>query len=119
MVAVLRGLALAALLAACASEPSSPASGCPSDSQAFGLTLPSGFGVSIGESGLKAAYNAIRDYFTRKPGTASEADKAQAADLAASAAASEAAKPMTDEEKRALRAQAGEWVESYEEKCRR
>ena len=114
MVATPRAAVLVALvlLAGCASS-----SKCPSDSTAYGFTLPSGFGVTIGEEGLNAAFGAIRDFFGRHP-AADARDKAQAAELAADAAAQSANKPMTEEERRALRSQAGDWVETYAEKCR-
>lgn len=99
-------------LAGCASQ-----STCPSDSTSLGFTLPSGFGVTIGEEGLNAAFGAIRDFFVRNP-SAGSGDKARAAELAADAAARSASKPMTEEERRALRSQAGDWVETYAEKCR-
>lgn len=104
------------VFAGCASE---PASDCPSDSTSVGLTLPSGLGISIGEPGLRAAYGAIRDFFSGGASPNSQQEKARAADLAANAAAKEAAAPMSEEQKRALRAQAGEWVENYAEKCGR
>lgn len=124
MVTPAPSLALAALLAGsllagCATEQTTSAGDrCPEDSRSFGFSVPSGFGLSIGESGLKAAFNAIRDYFQQRPATTGEVDKAKAADLAADAAAKAAAQPMTDEQKRALRSQASEWVDTYAEKCK-
>lgn len=106
----------ASLVAACATS-RAPAGGCPEDSSAMGLNVSSGFGVTIGESGLRAAFNSIRDFFRQRPAADSEADKARAADLAADAAARSSAQPMTEEQKRALRSDADRWVQTYTEKC--
>ena len=107
----------AALVAGCAtSKP--PAGSCPEDSSAMGLNVSSGFGVTIGESGLRAAFNSIRDFFRQRPAAGSEADKARAAELAAEAAARNSEKPMTEEQRRALRSDADRWVQTYTEKCR-
>jgi hypothetical protein len=114
---MVKRLAVLLLLVAAGCATDAGSGKCPSDSTALGFTLPSGFGVSVGESGLNAAYVAIRDFFSRNP-AASQGEKARAADLAADAAAKSASKPMTEEERRALRSQAGEWVETYTEKCR-
>ena len=103
------------LLASCATDRS--ASACPEDSRSVGFSLPGGLGASVGESGLKAAFNAIRDFFQQKP-VAGEADKAKAADLAAAAAARDAAQPMNEEQKRALRSHAGDWVDTYAQRCK-
>ena len=103
---------LALALAGCASS-----SRCPSDSTAYGITLPSGIGITVGESGLQAAFAAIRDYFDRNP-TTGQGNMSQAAEVATEAAAKNAAAPMSDEQRRALREQAGGWVENYAEKCR-
>jgi hypothetical protein len=100
------------LLCGCASN-----SKCPSDSAAYGITLPSGLGITVGDSGLRAAFASIRDYFDRNP-AAGQGNMSQAADLAAEAAAKNAAAPMTEEQRRALRSQTGEWVETYAENCR-
>jgi hypothetical protein len=105
------------LVAGCATDKAASEPRCPADASAVGLSLPGGLGVSVGESGLKAAFNAIRDFFQQRPG-AGEADKAKAADLAAAAAARDAAQPMNEEQKRALRSHAGQWVDTYAEKCR-
>lgn len=103
------------LLAGCATEKDTQ---CPEDSSSFGFFVPSGFGVTIGDSALKAAFKTIRDYFDQRPTATGQADKAQAAELAAEAAAQAAAQPMNDDQKRALRSQAGQWVETYTEKCK-
>lgn len=109
------GLIVSLLAAGCATPGSDPQ--CADDSSAIGFIIPSGFGISIGESGAKAAFKTIRDYFSARPAATSAADKAKAAELAAEAAA-KSAPPMNDEQKRALRSQAGEWVETYTEKCK-
>jgi hypothetical protein len=112
-------MAAALLLAGCATETTTAADArCPQDSSSLGLSIPSGLGVSIGESSLKAAFNAMRDFFQQRPAATAQAEKAQAADLAAEAAARAAGQPMTDEQRRALRSQAGQWVETYTEKCK-
>lgn len=112
-----RVLALAMLLlAGCATRQATD--GCPEDSSAMGLNVSSGFGVSIGESGLRAAFNSIRDFFSSRPASGSEADKARAAELAADAAARNSSQPMTEEQRRALRSDADRWVQTYTEKCR-
>ena len=108
----------AALVAGCAtSKPPAAAGGCPEDSSAMGLNVSSGFGVTIGESGLRAAFNSIRDFFRQRPAAGSEADKERAAELAAEAAARTSAQPMTEEQRRALRSDADRWVQTYTEKC--
>jgi hypothetical protein len=114
MVAAARATAAAVLvlLGGCASS-----STCPSDSAAYGITLPSGLGITVGESGLRAAFASIRDYFDRNPATG-QGNMSRAADLAAEAAAENAAAPMSEEQRRVLREQTGGWVESYAEKCR-
>ena len=109
------GMFAAVLLLGCAGRQAA-SDACP-DGSAIGLNVSSGFGVSIGESGLRAAFNSIRDFFSQRPAS-TEADKARAAELAADAAAKEAAQPMTEEQRRALRSQADQWVQTYTDKCR-
>lgn len=110
------GMFAAMLLLGCAARQPAAEGGCP-DGSAIGLNVSSGFGVSIGESGLRAAFNSIRDFFSQRPAS-TEADKARAAELAADAAARDAAQPMTEEQRRALRSQADQWVQTYTDKCK-
>lgn len=110
------GLVAAILLLGCAARQPAPQGSCP-DGGAVGLSVSSGFGVSIGEAGLRAAFNSIRDFFSQRPAS-TEADKARAAELAADAAAKNAAQPMTEEQRRALRSQADQWVQTYTDKCK-
>ena len=109
------GVLAAMLLLGCAAKQPAP-EGCP-DSGAIGLNVSSGFGVSIGEAGLRAAFNSMRDFFSQRPAS-TDADKARAAELAADAAAKNAAQPMTEEQRRALRSQADQWVQTYTDKCK-
>ena len=113
--ALIGGLLASLVLAGCASEKKS---GCPEDTSSIGLIIPSGFGISIGQSGASAAFKAIREYFEQRPTATSEADKARAAELAADAAAKNTGQPMNEEQKRALRSQADQWVQTYTEKCK-
>lgn len=105
------------LFAGCATEPPDTAARCPEDTRSLGFSVPLGFGLTIGESSLKAGFNAIRTYFDQRPAATGPADKAQAAELAANAAA-EAAPPMNEDQKRELRVHAGQWVDTYTEKCK-
>jgi hypothetical protein len=113
-------LLLAALLiAGCATEKTAVSdTRCPDEGSSLGFSVPSGFGVTIGDSALKAAFRTIRDFFHQRPTATGPADKAQAAELAAEAAAKAAGEPMNDDQKRALRSQASQWVETYTEKCK-
>ena len=113
--ALVLGMVAASMLLGCAAKQPAP-DGC-ADSGAIGLNVSSGFGVSIGEAGLRAAFNSMRDFFRQRPAS-TEADKAKAAELAADAAARNAAQPMTEEQRRALRSEADQWVQSYTDKCK-
>lgn len=113
------GALFAILLAAgCAAQgPATSDSRCPDDgSSSIGVSV-GGLGLSLGEPALKAAFASIRNYFSQRPAGV-PADKAKAADLAVEAAAEASSQPMNEEEKRVLRSQADQWVETYTEKCR-
>jgi hypothetical protein len=117
--ALISPLLAALLLAGCVTEKTAVSdTRCPEDSSSLGLSIPSGFGVTIGDAALKAAFSTIRDYFRQRPAATGPADKAQAAELAAEAAAKTAGQPMNDDQKRELRSQASQWVETYTEKCK-
>lgn len=113
------GALVAILLAAgCATQGTATSdSRCPEDgSSSIGFSV-GGLGLSLGEPALKAAFASIRNYFSQRPAGV-PADKAKAADLAAQAAAEASSRPMNEEEKRVLRSQADQWVETYTEKCK-
>ena len=115
--ALVAGSVLGLFLAACAGQQTTASdSRCPEDSNTFGLSVGP-VGVSVGESGLKAAFRSIRDFFNQRP-AAGQAEKAQAAERAAEEAAKASAQPMSEEQKRQLRAEASQWVDEYAEKCR-
>ena len=114
--ALMAAVVASMVLAGCAAQQTAASAQCPDDSNTFGVSVGP-IGLSIGESGLQAAFNSIRDFFKQRP-AAGQTEKALAAEHAADAAAKASAQPMSEEQKRALRSEASGWVDAYAEKCR-